>query len=379
MVENPYQRVVPLLIHIFPFQTNKIMAAPYWPLQPPQTPKRNAITQDYTVTQQSLGVGINGKVLQCFKKGDNTKKYALKVLKDTYKARRELDLHWKACACPYIVKIIDIYENRHGKDNCLLIVMECMEGGELFERIQTRGENPFTEREAVETVRTVALALMHLHTMNIAHRDIKPENLLYEKKDETSFLKLTDFGFAKETVSVSLQTPCYTPYYAAPEVLGPEKYDKSCDLWSLGVITYILLCGYPPFYSKHGAAISPGMKKRIRDGQYTFPDNEWKNVSNDAKDLIKSLLKTEPTQRITIQQVMEHPWILHHTAVPATPLHTTTLLNEDVDMLPEFQDSMSVALQQMRLPPPDHMQLKEINASTNPLLARRKKKEKTIK
>ena len=98
-------------------------------------------------------------------------------------------------------------------------------------------------------------------------------------KSNASLLKLTDFGFAKETVSVSLQTPCYTPYYVAPEVLGPEKYDKSCDMWSLGVITYILLCGYPPFYSNHGAAISPGMKRRIRQGQYSFPDSEWKNVS----------------------------------------------------------------------------------------------------
>ena len=88
----------------------------------------------------------------------------------------------------------------------------------------------------------------------------KPENFLYSSKDSSkSILKLTDFGFAKETVLFdSLQTPCYTPYYVAPEVLGPEKYDKSCDIWSLGVIMYILLCGLPPFFSNHGLAISPG-------------------------------------------------------------------------------------------------------------------------
>ena len=83
--------------------------------------------------------------------------------------------------------------------------------------------------------------------------------------DTLGVLKLTDFGFAKETLTRdTLQTPCYTPYYVAPEVLGPEKYDKSCDIWSLGVIMYILLCGFPPFYSNHGLPISPGMKKRIR-------------------------------------------------------------------------------------------------------------------
>jgi serine/threonine protein kinase len=275
---------------------------------------------------------INGKVLECYKKGDS-KKYALKVLRDSDKARREVESHWKACACPYIVKIIDIYENKYGKDNCLLLVMECMEGGELFERIQRRGDKPFTEREAAEVVHMIASALTHLHTMNIAHRDIKPENLLYVEKSSNSLLKLTDFGFAKETLSVSLKTPCYTPYYVAPEVLGSGKYDKSCDLWSLGVITYILLCGYPPFYSKHGVAISPGMKKCIKQGQYTFPSNEWKNVSNDAKDLIKSLLNTEPTQRATIEDVMRHKWVRLYTEVPATPLATTACLNEDADMV----------------------------------------------
>merc|ERR1712200_244183 len=122
----------------------------------------------------------------------------------------------------------------------------------LFNRIRER--QSFNEREAAEIVKDICIAVKFLHDMNVAHRDLKPENLLYSSKD--------NFGFAKEThVRDTLQTPCYTPYYVAPEVLGPEKYDKSCDLWSIGVIMYILLCGYPPFYSNHGMAISPGMKK----------------------------------------------------------------------------------------------------------------------
>merc|ERR1719384_969415 len=137
-----------------------------------------------------------------------------------------------------------------------------MEGGELFNRIQEK--KSFTEKEAAEIVKDICIAVKFLHDMNIAHRDLKPENLLYTRKDNFGVLKLTDFGFAKETLTRdTLQTPCYTPYYVAPEVLGPEKYDKSCDIWSLGVITYILICGFPPFYSNHGQPISPGMKRRI--------------------------------------------------------------------------------------------------------------------
>lgn len=142
-----------------------------------------------------------------------------------------------------------------------------MEGGELFQRIQDRqDEGPFTERGTIEIfymlselqffffhfflfIRTEAAQIMHeicvavkyLHDLNIAHRDLKPENLLYTSPAASAVLKLTDFGFAKETFTKdTLQTPCYTPYYVAPEVLGPEKYDKSCDIWSLGVIMYIL-------------------------------------------------------------------------------------------------------------------------------------------
>lgn len=127
---------------------------------------------------------------------------------------------------------------------------------------------------------SICCAVAHLHGMDIAHRDLKPENLLFSSPDTAAgaVLKLTDFGFAKETSPVNnslLQTPCYTPYYVAPEVLSQVRYDKSCDMWSLGVICYILLCGYPPFYSNHGLAISPGMKKRIRAGQYDFPKAEW--------------------------------------------------------------------------------------------------------
>ncbi|XP_042261603.1 MAP kinase-activated protein kinase 2 [Thunnus albacares] len=335
--------------------------------------KKNAITDDYKVTSQVLGLGINGKVLEIFQKktGD---KYALKMLQDCAKARREVELHWRASPCANIVRIIDVYENLYQGRKCLLIVMECMDGGELFSRIQDRGDQAFTEREASDIMKSIGEAIQFLHAVNIAHRDVKPENLLYSSKRPNALLKLTDFGFAKETTSHnSLATPCYTPYYVAPEVLGPEKYDKSCDMWSLGVIMYILLCGYPPFYSNHGLAISPGMKRRIRMGQYEFPNPEWSDVSEEAKQLIRTLLKTEPTQRMTITEFMNHPWINQSMEVPQTPLHTSRVLKEEKDTWEDVKEEMTSALATMRVDY-EQIKIKTIEDSTNPLLTKRRKK-----
>ncbi|XP_035243871.1 MAP kinase-activated protein kinase 2 isoform X2 [Anguilla anguilla] len=337
--------------------------------------KKNAITDDYKVTRQVLGLGINGKVLEIFQKKDG-EKYALKMLQDCAKARREVELHWRASPCSHIVRIVDVYENLYQGKKCLLIVMECMDGGELFSRIQDRGDQAFTEREASDIMKSIGEAIQFLHAINIAHRDVKPENLLYTSKRPNAVLKLTDFGFAKETTTHnSLATPCYTPYYVAPEVLGPEKYDKSCDMWSLGVIMYILLCGYPPFYSNHGLAISPGMKKRIRMGQYEFPNPEWADVSEQARQLIRTLLKTEPTQRMTITEFMNHPWI-NSMEVPQTPLHTSRVLKEEKDTWEDVKEEMTSALATMRVDY-EQIKIKTIEDSSNPLLAKRRKKAKT--
>ncbi|KAF5927966.1 hypothetical protein HPG69_013796 [Diceros bicornis minor] len=312
----------------------------------------------------------------------------VQLLYDSPKARQEVDHHWQASGGPHIVRILDVYENMHHSKRCLLIVMECMEGGELFSRIQERGDQAFTEREAAEIMRDIGTAIQFLHSQNIAHRDVKPENLLYTSKEKDAILKLTDFGFAKETTQNALQTPCYTPYYVgfclgsktlgaesppvpsamvAPEVLGPEKYDKSCDMWSLGVIMYILLCGFPPFYSNTGQAISPGMKRRIRLGQYGFPNPEWSEVSDDAKQLIRLLLKTDPTERLTITQFMNHPWI-------NTPLHTARVLQEDKDHWDEVKEEMTSALATMRVDY-DQVKIKDLKTSNNRLLNKRRKKQ----
>merc|ERR1711936_1340254 len=338
--------------------------------RPPAPYKTSKISQDYKISVNNvLGLGISGKVVQC-EHLKTKEKCALKVLKDSHKARREIDLHWKASGCKHIVNIKDVYENTYNGQKCLLVVMEIMEGGELFSRIQEK--KSFTEKEAAEIVKDICLAVKFLHDCNVAHRDLKPENLLYSKKDSSGVLKLTDFGFAKETViKDQLQTPCYTPYYAAPEVLGPEKYDKSCDIWSLGVIMYILICGYPPFYSHHGQPISPGMKRRIRGGQYEFPRPEWSDVSNDCKNLIRECLKTNPDERPTIDQVIENKWISQHEVVPDTPLVTSKVLSEETDHWLEVKQGLALALQEMRVNQ-ETVTLKNPKNSVSALVRKRK-------
>lgn len=174
--------------------------------------------------------------------------------------------------------------------------MEKMKGGELFQRIADH--HHFTEREAVKATKQIVQAVYHLHVVhNVAHRDLKPENLLYVDKSEDATLKMCDFGFAKIDNN-DLATPQFTPYYASPQVLEAQKrykrdktytYSKSCDIWSLGVIIYIMLGGYPPFYPAQAArkGIDKVMKKRIADAEFEFPDREWEMVSENAKNLIK--------------------------------------------------------------------------------------------
>uniref|UniRef100_A0A673HI19 non-specific serine/threonine protein kinase n=1 Tax=Sinocyclocheilus rhinocerous TaxID=307959 RepID=A0A673HI19_9TELE len=338
--------------------------------------KKKVITEEYKLAGQVLGIGINGKVWEIFQKKSG-KNYALKMLRDTSKARREVELHCRASSCPRIVGIEDVFENYYQGKKCLLLIMECMEGGELFRHIKERGDQAFTEREASEIMRNIGEAVEFLHGINIAHRDLKPENLLYSSKHPDAQLKLTDFGFAKETTSNNcLTTPCYTPYYVAPEVFGPEKYDNASYVISLSFTTNMYplrLCGYPPFYSNHGLPLSPGMKKRIRNGQYEFPNPEWSQVSEEAKQLICQLLKTDPTERMSITQFMNHSWINKSMNVPPTHLHTSRVLQEESHVWDEVKEEMTNALATIRVDY-EQIKVKPIKDASNPLLLKRRKK-----
>jgi serine/threonine protein kinase len=324
----------------------------------------------YRVKSKVLGHGVNGKVKQCVDKAGQ--KFALKVLKDDAKARREVELHWRATTCANIVNIREVFENTYQGQPSLLVVMECMDGGELFSRIEE--SQGFSERDAAKIVAEICNAVKFLHERNIAHRDLKPENLLFSSRGRKGTLKLTDFGFAKEAhARDTLKTPCYTPYYVAPEVLGSKKYDLSCDIWSLGVIIYILLCGFPPFYSLQGLPMSPGMKKRIRLGQYEFPKPEWEEVSNEAKDLIRGCLNTNPEERLTIDQVLQTKWVSQCHTVPQTPLQTGSILKEQTE---EEKEGLSLALREVREGLAHHQKnfvLKNPKLDSNSALANRRR------
>ena len=160
----------------------------------------------------------------------------------------------------------------------------------------------------------------YLHDKNIAHRDLKPENLLMVDETPDSEVKITDFGLSKafDEQSQVMQTPCGTPGYIAPEVLVMKGYDKQCDVWSLGVIVYILLCGFPPFYADNDAQLF----EKIKRGEYEFLRPYWDPISETAKDFIRQMLRVDPKQRITCDQALAHRWLaegaksLPNTALP---------------------------------------------------------------
>lgn len=292
------------------------------------------ITEDYHVSHEIIGIGESGKVMACYNK-DTNEKYALKVLRDGPKARREIGLHYLTNAHENVVTIIDIYENTFDNVKCLLMVVEFLEGGDLLSQFENQGSKPYPEKKVGEIIRQIGSAVQYLHDMNIAHRDIKLENILCSSTGDDCVYKLGDYGFAKRPErNVLMESPCCTPFYAPPEVLSRERYDKSCDMWSLGVAMYILLCGYPPFYSMKGLALSPGMRNRIAKGYYAFPPEEWDPVSQSTKDDIRCLLRTDPTERMTIHTLMNTPLVTGQEEPGGIPIPGVQE-REDDDEVPE--------------------------------------------
>jgi len=194
------------------------------------------------------------------------------------------------------------------------MVLELLTGGELFDRIVSKGS--YSEKEASAVIKSVVSAIDYLHSIGIVHRDLKPENLIYLSKADDSPIKITDFGLAKfrANQNVDMHTACGTPGYVAPEVLKGENYSKAVDLWSVGVILYILLCGFPPFYHQN----TNMLYKLIKKGEYDFPDPYWSEISDSAKDLIRGLLTVDPKKRMTAKELLVHPWIAGTTAKAKT-------------------------------------------------------------
>ncbi|KAL4100235.1 hypothetical protein PRIC1_008029 [Phytophthora ramorum] len=201
---------------------------------------------------------------------------------------------------PNIIKLFDVYD---GDGPMCFLVMEYAEGGELFDRIIAK--EYYTEAEAKKVVKVVAKVLRYCHSEGVTHRDLKPENLLYADETENAVIKIADFGFAKlVTEETNMSTMCGTPGYYAPEIVRKLPYDSKCDIWSLGVIAYILLCGFPPFYDENQVE----EMRKILNGDFEFVAPYFDGVSQQAKDLICKMLVVQPPKRLTAQDVLDHPW-----------------------------------------------------------------------
>jgi len=202
---------------------------------------------------------------------------------------------------PNIVCLKDMFETNEK----LYLVMELVTGGELFDKIVEKGQ--YSEKDASVIVKKMLSAVEYLHSVKIAHRDLKPENLLLKAGNDTDVM-LSDFGLSKIIgVESMMETACGTPYYVAPEVLSATGYDKEVDLWSVGVITYLLLCGFPPFYGE----TLPEVFEQIMKAEYDFPEPYWTEISKEAKDLIGKLLVVDASKRLTATQALKHPWVEH--------------------------------------------------------------------
>ncbi|KAL4227967.1 Calcium/calmodulin-dependent protein kinase type IV [Mactra antiquata] len=262
--------------------------------------KNESFEDTYTIGKE-LGSGATSKVYKCVHKGTQ-QPWAVKIINkkvDRKVVRTEigilLNIHHDN-----VIRMKEIYET----PTQILLVLELVTGGELFDRIVNRGS--YTEKDAAYAVKEMLVAVQYLHNKGVIHRDLKPENLLYESLSSNAKLKIADFGLSKIVDSqVTTNTVCGTPGYCAPEVVKGCNYNQQVDLWSIGVIAYILLCGYEPFYHEDERE----MYKKILKGDFMFDSPYWDNITENAKDLIKKLLIINPENRITVDVALNHDWV----------------------------------------------------------------------
>nr|XP_012996441.1 serine/threonine-protein kinase DCLK1 isoform X1 [Cavia porcellus] len=262
------------------------------------------ITERYKVGR-TIGDGNFAVVKECVERS-TAREYALKIIKKSkcrgkeHMIQNEVSI-LRRVKHPNIVLLIEEMD----VPTELYLVMELVKGGDLFDAITST--NKYTERDASGMLYNLASAIKYLHSLNIVHRDIKPENLLvYEHQDGSKSLKLGDFGLAT-IVDGPLYTVCGTPTYVAPEIIAETGYGLKVDIWAAGVITYILLCGFPPF--RGSGDDQEVLFDQILMGQVDFPSPYWDNVSDSAKELITMMLLVNVDQRFSAVQVLEHPWV----------------------------------------------------------------------
>ena len=198
---------------------------------------------------------------------------------------------------PNILRVYDLYED----NNNFYIVTELCTGGELFDKIIQNGY--LDERTAANVMKDILSAVGYCHKYKVIHRDLKPENILYQDdKTDDSPLKIIDFGTSKQKYNgKELDDVCGTPYYIAPEVLE-GKYNEKCDVWSIGVILYIMLCGYPPFNGSNDIEIA----EAVKEGKVEFCEEDWQHISHEAMNLINQLLTNNYEKRISAKKALQH-------------------------------------------------------------------------
>jgi calcium-dependent protein kinase len=262
------------------------------------------ITEFYDIDKKKLGEGSYGAVSKCTNKSTGVaravKSISKSQMKNLDRFKQEIAI-MKIMDHPNIIKLYESFEDHRN----IYLVMELSTGGELFDRIIDAGH--FTEVQAAICMQHMFRAIFYMHENHICHRDLKPENFLFATKDpiEKTHLKVIDFGLAcKFEKDQVLTTKAGTPYYVAPQVLA-GKYDQSSDIWSLGVMMYVVLCGYPPFYGETDADVLA----KVRLGNFSFNAADWKSISEDAKNLIRMLLKMNPRDRYTAEQALNHVWV----------------------------------------------------------------------
>ncbi|KAK1797477.1 hypothetical protein P4O66_008328 [Electrophorus voltai] len=284
-------------------------------------------TDEYQLYEE-LGKGAFSVVRRCMKISTG-QEYAAKII-NTKKlsARDHQKLEREARICrllkhPNIVRLHDSIS----EEGFHYLVFDLVTGGELFEDIVAR--EYYSEADASHCIQQILEAVLHCHQMGVVHRDLKPENLLLASKLKGAAVKLADFGLAIEVQGDQQAWFGFagTPGYLSPEVLRKEPYGKPVDMWACGVILYILLVGYPPFWDED----QHRLYQQIKAGAYDFPSPEWDTVTPEAKDLINKMLTINPAKRITAAEALKHPWICQRSTV-ASMMHR----QETVECLKKF-------------------------------------------
>ncbi|XP_061586558.1 calcium/calmodulin-dependent protein kinase (CaM kinase) II beta 1 isoform X11 [Cololabis saira] len=284
-------------------------------------------TDEYQLYEE-LGKGAFSVVRRCVKLATG-QEYAAKII-NTKKlsARDHQKLEREARICrllkhPNIVRLHDSIS----EEGFHYLLFDLVTGGELFEDIVAR--EYYSEADASHCIQQILEAVLHCHQMGVVHRDLKPENLLLASKCKNAAVKLADFGLAIEVQGDQQAWFGFagTPGYLSPEVLRKEAYGKPVDIWACGVILYILLVGYPPFWDED----QHKLYQQIKAGAYDFPSPEWDTVTPEAKNLINQMLTINPAKRITAQEALKHPWVCQRSTV-ASMMHR----QETVECLKKF-------------------------------------------